>query len=194
MSELEVDTRTPRWAGAVAGLVPGGDRVRVVAVEGRSGSGKSTVAAHLREELETQGEAVHVLTMEDLYVGWHGLAEGADLLRTRVLEPLARVEAPVWHRWDWESGGFSEDVSSLPEAVAGDGVLIVEGTGSGVRPGYTDLLVWVHAPAPVRARRLDRREDAQLYAPFRAAWAEQEAHHLALHRPEEHARVRVDNG
>ncbi|MBE3002135.1 phosphoribulokinase [Nocardiopsis sp. HNM0947] len=194
MSELEVATGTPGWAGAVTALVPGQGRARVVAVEGRSGAGKSTVAAHLAEVLRSRGEAVHVLTMEDLYAGWEGLAEGAELLRGRVLEPLARGEAPVWHRWDWEHGTFSTAPSSLPSEVARDGVLIVEGTGSGVRPGPVDLLVWVHAPDTVRARRLDRREDAHLYSPFRAAWAEQEARHLALHRPEEHARVRVDNG
>ncbi|WP_026118822.1 uridine kinase family protein [Nocardiopsis salina] len=194
MSELEVATGTPGWAGAVAKQVPGGAGVRVVAVEGRSGSGKSTVAAHLRQALEAEDEAVHVLTMEDLYPGWDGLAEGADLLRTCVLEPLARGESPVWRRWDWERGAFSEAPSSLPEAMACYGVLIVEGTGAGARPGPVDLIVWVHAPDAVRARRLDRREDAPLYAPFRTAWAEQEERHLTRHRPEERARIRVDNG
>ncbi|GHD16268.1 adenylate kinase [Nocardiopsis kunsanensis] len=173
--------------------LPGGTGVRVVAVEGRSGAGKSTVAAHLRGALAARGEAVHVLTMEDLYAGWEGLAEGARVLRTRVLAPLARGEEPVWHRWDWEHGRRSAEPSCLPEPVARGGVLVVEGTGSGVSPALLDLLVWVHAPEGERSRRLDAREDAQLYAPHRAAWATQEARHLDRYRPEAHARVRVDN-
>ena len=193
MSEVRTGTGVPGWAESVVTALPGGGRVRVVAVEGRSGAGKSTVAARLREALTARGEAVHVLTMEDLYAGWDGLAEGARLLRTRVLAPLARGEEPVWHRWDWERGERDPEPSRLSEAVSRGGVLIVEGTGSGVSPDLVDLLVWVHAPENVRTRRLDSREDAQLYAPHRADWAVQEAHHLDRHRPEAHARVRVGN-
>lgn len=183
----------PGWTDRLSRALPAGGRVRVVAIEGRSGAGKSTVAARLREALAGRGEAVHVLTMEDLYAGWEGLAEGARLLRTRVLAPLARGEEPVWHRWDWERGERDPEPSHLSETVSRSGVLIVEGTGSGASPDLVDLLVWVHAPEAVRTRRLDSREDAQLYAPHRAAWTAQEAHHLDRHRPEAHARVRIDN-
>ncbi|WP_017610387.1 uridine kinase family protein [Nocardiopsis xinjiangensis] len=193
MSEVRTGTGVPGWAETVVTALPGGGGARVVAVEGRSGAGKSTVAAHLGEALAARGEAVHVLTMEDLYAGWDGLAEGSRLLRTRVLAPLARGEAPVWHRWDWERGQRSADPSHLPEAVSRCGVLVVEGTGSGGAPALVDLLVWVHAPEAERARRLDERGDAQLYAPHRAAWAAQEDHHLDLHRPEARARAWVDN-
>lgn len=190
---MRTSTRAPGWAEGVITALPVGAGVRVVAVEGRSGAGKSTVAAHLREVLAARGEAVHVLTMEDLYAGWDGLAEGARLLRTRVLDPLARGEAPVWHRWDWERGERAAEPSRLPEAVSRGGVLVVEGTGSGACPDLVDLLVWVHAPETVRTRRLDSREDAQSYTPHRAAWATQEAHHLDRYRAKAHARVRVDN-
>lgn len=193
MSGVRTGTGVPGWTENVVAALPGGTGVRVVAIEGRSGAGKSTVAAHLREALSARGEAVYVLTMEDLYAGWDGLAEGARLLRTRVLAPLARGEEPVWHRWDWQHGRRSDEPSRLPDEVSLGGILVVEGTGSGASPALLDLLVWVHAPEPERIRRLDEREDAQLYIPHCAAWAAQEAHHLDRHRPQTHARVQVDN-
>src|SRR5699024_11004483 len=76
-------------------------RVRVVALEGRSGSGKSTVALQARQVLATRDTSVHLLSMEDLYPGWEGLTASADLLHDWVLAPLARGERPAWRRYDW---------------------------------------------------------------------------------------------
>jgi adenylylsulfate kinase-like enzyme len=56
----------------------------VIAVDGRSGSGKTSLAARLRSALHAP-----VVTLEDLYGGWDGLERGIDLLVSEVLEPLA---------------------------------------------------------------------------------------------------------
>ncbi|MEU0491990.1 AAA family ATPase [Nocardiopsis sp. NPDC006139] len=180
----------------MAAAVPGDrGRVRVVTVEGRSGSGKSTVAERLRAALAARDTAVAVLPMDDLYPGWHGLARAPELLVEWVLEPLARGGAARWRRYDWARGRFSREEYSLPGPVAAGGVLVVEGCGSGariVRP-RVDLSVWVDAPDAVRARRLDARGDAGLYAPFRRVWADQEAVFYAAERPREHADAVVGN-
>ncbi|KOX10308.1 phosphoribulokinase [Nocardiopsis sp. NRRL B-16309] len=169
--------------------------VRVVAVEGRSGSGKSTVAGHLRAALAACGEPVHVLTMEDLYPGWDGLARAPHLLRDWVLAPLRRREPAAWHRYDWADGRFAPEWSRLPAEVAAGGTLVVEGCGSGATRvrDLTDALVWVAAPGAERARRLDARGDAAVYAPHRDRWARQEEAFYARHRPRAHARLVVDN-
>ncbi|WP_304455518.1 uridine kinase [Nocardiopsis sp. YSL2] len=170
-------------------------RVRVVAVEGRSGSGKSTVAERLRAVLAARGEPVHVLTMEDLYPGWDGLARAPGLLRSWVLAPLRRGESVAWHRYDWDRGAFAPERTRLPEEVATGGTLVVEGCGSGAADvrGLVDALVWVAAPGAERARRLDARWDAAVYAPHRDRWARQEEAFYAEHRPDAHAGLVVDN-
>ncbi|WP_436892157.1 uridine kinase family protein [Nocardiopsis dassonvillei] len=191
---MRLATDQDEWDIRLAAAVPGG-RVRVVAVEGRSGSGKSTVAERLRAALARRGTAAAVLPMEDLYPGWHGLARAPELLVEWVLEPLRAGGTARWRRYDWERGVFSGEEAALPGPVAAGGVLVVEGCGSGariVRP-HLDLSVWVDAPDAVRARRLDSRADAGLYAPYRRVWADQEAEFYAAERPREHADVLVDN-
>ncbi|GHC84707.1 adenylate kinase [Nocardiopsis terrae] len=194
--------RTDRrgWADRVSGAVLGapghGPLVRVVAVEGRSGSGKSTVAEEVRRALADRGEPVAVLTMEDLYPGWDGLAEAPVLLRDRVLLPLSRGREASWYRYDWERGGFGTERVGLPADLAeGGGTLIVEGCGSGAAPvrGLVDLLVWVEAPGRVRAERLDNRDDAEAYAPHRARWARQEDSLYARDHPRDRADLHLDN-
>ncbi len=196
MTVLHVATDRDEWDIRLAGAVPRGPRVRVVAVEGRSGSGKSTVAERLRAALVARGEAASVLPMEDLYPGWHGLERAPGLLVEWVLEPLRSGGRARWRRYDWERGGFGAREAEPPGPVASGGVLVVEGCGSGaraVRP-YLDLTVWVDAPRAVRERRLDSRADAAVYAPYRRVWAEQEARFYAAERPREHAGAVVGNG
>ncbi|WP_049566181.1 uridine kinase [Nocardiopsis sp. SBT366] len=195
-----VSTDRPGWAEHVAGAVLGaarrGPRVRVVAVEGRSGSGKSTVAARVCLSLADRGEEVALLTMEDLYPGWEGLAEAAALLGEWVLLPLAEGRVPAWHRYDWEHGAFGAEWVGLPsDLVERGGTLVVEGCGSGASPvrDLTDLLVWVEAGPRTRARRLDGREDAELYSPHRASWARQEDALYAVDPPRERADLLIDN-
>jgi hypothetical protein len=191
-----ISTAERGWADRAVSLLPDRSaRVRVVAVEGRSGSGKSTVAARLRASLAGRGEPVHVLTMEDLYPGWDGLARAPRLLREWVLAPLRRGEPAAWHRYDWERGGFAPEWTRLPEDVAAGGTLVVEGSGAGAADvrGLTDALVWVAAPGDERARRLDARSDAGVYGPHRERWTRQEEAFHAEHRPREHAGLVVDN-
>ncbi len=196
-----VSTDRPGWAEHVAGAVLDADRrgplVRVVAVEGRSGSGKSTVAARVCRALADRGEPVALLTMEDLYPGWEGLAEASALLRSWVLLPLAEGRAPAWHRYDWGRGAFGADRVTLPaDVVEHGGTLVVEGCGSGAAAvrDLPDLLLWVEADAATRARRLDAREDAEAYAPYRASWARQEDALYACDPPRERADLLVGNG
>ncbi|RKS07899.1 uridine kinase [Nocardiopsis sp. Huas11] len=191
-----ISTAERGWQSRAVSLLPDrGAGVRVVAVEGRSGSGKSTVADHLRADLAARGEPVHVLTMEDLYPGWDGLARAPHLLRDWVLAPLRRGEPAAWHRYDWERGGFAPEWTRLPEDVAAGGTLVVEGCGAGARQAraLTDALVWVAVPGAERSRRLDARGDAAVYGPHRDRWARQEEDFYAGHRPREHAGMVIDN-
>ena len=70
--------------------VPRAGRTRVLAIDGRSGAGKSSLAAAMSGEL-----GAPVVSLEDLYGGWDGLENGIDLLVSEVLEPLAAGRAAL---------------------------------------------------------------------------------------------------
>lgn len=162
---------------------PRAGTVRVAAIDGPAGSGKTTLAGRLAAVLDAP-----VIHMDDLYPGWDGLAAAPGKLREWVLEPLAAHRQARYRRYDWEAGAYAEWVD-VPSADT----LIVEGCGSGARAAapYLSLLVWVEAPYGVRmARGIGR--DGESFRPHWERWAVQERALFASERTAERADVRVD--
>lgn len=163
---------------ALRGAVARAGGTRVVGVDGRSGAGKSFLAAELRT-----GLGAPMVSLEDLYGGWDGLENGIDLLVREVLEPLAAGRAARVPRYDWIAGRWAEPVVLDPPEL-----LIVEGVGAGARRAavYESVLVWLEAPLSVRKKRaLDR--DGETFAPHWDRWAAQEDAMLARERTPERA-------
>jgi uridine kinase len=166
-------------AAAVRRAAPRNGRASVIAIDGRSGSGKTSLAAGLRGEL-----GAPVVSLEDLYGGWDGLERGVDLLVSAVLEPIATGRAARVPRYDWVARDWG-----TPWVLEPPEVLIVEGVGAGARraAAHASMLIWMAAPASVRKRRaLDR--DGETYAPYWDMWAAQEETMLAR----EHTPHRAD--
>jgi uridine kinase len=155
-------------------------RTRVVAVDGRSGAGKTVFASLLRAEL-----AAPVVAIEQLYGGWDGLENGIDRLVADVFRPLAAGRAAYVPRYDWVSREWDE-----PVPLAAPGFLIVEGVGAGARraAAYASVLVWLDAAAGLRKRRALAR-DGETFAPFWDMWAAQEEALLARERTPERADI-----
>ncbi|GII27531.1 nucleoside/nucleotide kinase family protein [Planotetraspora mira] len=158
---------------------------RVLAVEGRSGAGKSTFAAAVAAEL-----GAPVIRMDDLYDGWDGLLAGVDALLDWVLRPLAAGRPARWRRYDWERSEYAEWHEAPPAAA-----LIVEGVGSGARQAAPHLsgLVWLEAGAGVRRARALAR-DGDVYAPHWLRWARQEDRYYAAHDVRARADLTVTTG
>jgi len=180
-------------AGALVPLLLSAPRrlgpVRLVAVDGPAGSGKTTLAAGLARRCVDAGVRAHVVHLDDLYAGWTGL-EG-DLwprLAAQVLEPLRRGLPGRYQRYDWDAGRFAEWVDvPVPD------VLVLEGCGSGRRAGAPDLslLVWVEADDATRlARGLER--DGYAARPQWERWMRDEAAHYAREGTRGRADARVD--
>lgn len=168
---------------AVAALSP--EIVPVVLIDGRSGAGKSTVAARLRKRWTG---AVNVIGLDELYPGWDGLSEGAEIVRTRILEPIARGTDAFWNRWDWENGRPAEEVmtpASLPLIIEGAGVL------TAASAPLAHVRLWLESPEPARRDRALAR-DGDTYRPHWSRWAQQEEAHLRIHSPYAHATIRID--
>jgi uridine kinase len=148
----------------------------VIAIDGRSGAGKTSLTAGLRVEL-----GAPVVSLEDLYGGWDGLERGIDLLVCEVLEPLSAGRAARVPRYDWGAAAWA-----TPWVLEPPEILIIEGVGAGARraAAHESVLVWITAAEAVRKKRaLDR--DGTTFAPYWDIWAAQEDAMLAReHTPD----------
>ena len=176
-----------RAVDSVAALVPSAQprcgATVVVAVDGRSGTGKTTYADALGSRL-----GAPVLHLDDIYPGWDGLAAAVDTVATDVLEPLATGQPAAYRRWDW-----AQNRPAALQRVAPTPVLVVEGVGAGALPAgaYAAVLVWLHADDAVRkARALGR--DGEVFARAWDRWAVQEEALLARDRTSGRADVVLD--
>ncbi|MDP9418495.1 MAG: hypothetical protein M3P48_11870 [Actinomycetota bacterium] len=172
--------RVRRIADVLATLPrePPDTAIPVLAVDGRSGGGKTTVAQRLAAHVP--GAAV--VHTDD--VAWHHSFFGwTDLLRAGVLEPARRGAVPVAFRPPaWEARGRQGAVC-VPAACR---LLIVEGVGAGRRElsDRTDALIWVQSDATEARRRAIARDGGDAAAAtFWDEWEAEEVPFLAHQRP-----------
>lgn len=141
--------------------------MHIIAVDGRSGSGKTRYAEALVAAAQSPAAVLH---MDDLYAGWHGLLSSPGDLTRLVLAPLAAGERATYRRFDWQSGRFAE-----AHQVAPVGLLVVEGVGSSAAPAtrFYDERIWLTASELVRRTRALAR-DGETFAPHWDSWRTQE--------------------
>ena len=168
-------------AARVLALPPSCGPVRVVAVDGPAGSGKTTYANALGAELDAQ-----VVHSDDFPVEWSdGPGAWFAALERQVLLPLGEGRVS---RYDWVRGRYTSWVR-VPVAP----VLVIEGVGT-ARRSAADLLaytVWVEAPEETRLRRVLRRDGADL-EPRWLEWFAAEAHWFAADGTRARADLVVD--
>ena len=132
--------------------------VRVVAVDGPGGAGKSLFAARLARAL---GDAAVIHT--DDFASWENPHNWWPRLEEQVLGPLERGEAVRYQRYDWNR----HELGEWHDVPVSD-VVIVEGVSSS-RSDVKDRLtmaIWIESPREVRlARGLERDGEA-----MRLAW------------------------
>ena len=123
-----------------------GDRTVVLAVDGRSSSGKTTLAARLQAALA--GSAV--VHTDDL-AWWHSRFGWADLLVDGILMPVHRGEPVAFQPPRWAEHGRRGSI----DVPASCPLLIVEGVGAGRREAahLVDALIWVQSDQREAARR-----------------------------------------
>ena len=158
---------------------------RLIAVDGRSGSGKSWLAGRLAAPL-----GAPVIHMDDLYPGWDGPGRAAGVLADWVIKPLANGEPARWRRFDWDSMSYAEWHTTGPA-----GVVVLEGCGSvrsTLAPAYAARL-WVEAPTAARLQRLRARPDWPAYEPHARRWAALEDQLYRTERTKQHCEIIVEN-
>ncbi|MFT4213291.1 MAG: hypothetical protein QM622_00735 [Microbacterium sp.] len=184
-----VDAALAGAADAVRSAVPvrSAGRAPIILIDGRSGAGKSTLAALVRDRL---AGGVRVVSLDDLYPGWDGLARGAAAALEQILVPHSRGQTGRWLRWDWAT---DRPDTQAPDAVTAETTLIVEGAGvlTQASAQLADVTVWLESPARVRRARAMAR-DGETYRPHWDRWAAQEDRHLAENDPRSLADIVVD--
>ncbi|WP_405800806.1 hypothetical protein [Streptomyces sp. NBC_01506] len=151
-------------------LPPSCGPVRLVAVDGHAGSGKSTFAARLAAALG----GAPVLHLDDLATH-DALFDWTRRLADDVLGPLAHGATARYAPYDWTLRSFRAPLP-LPPAP----VVLIEGVGAGraaVRPWLARLL-WMDRGAEESWRRGRERDGAGLSA-FWDTWTRAETRHFA---------------
>ncbi len=168
-------------AARVAGEGPG---PRIVAIDGRSAGGKTTLATRLHEHLSASA----LLHTDD--IAWHHSFFGwADLLLTHVLEPARAGEAVCYRPDAWQARG-REGAIVVPE---GTEVVLLEGVGAARREltPFIDAVIWVQSDLIAsRARGLER-DGGDAAVAFWDEWMAAERPFQAEERPWERANIVV---
>lgn len=166
------------------GSTPG--RPAVVAIDGRSAGGKSTLAKSLAAA--TRAPVVHTddIAWNHSFFGW------SELLAEGVLEPARAGRAVAYRPPAWCEHG-REGAVTVP---AGACLVIVEGVGAGRRElaGLLDAVLWVQSDSDTAQQRGIRRDSAPGMGRDRVEatrfwheWMAQELPFLAGQRPWERA-------
>ena len=160
---------------------------RLVCIDGRAGSGKSTLGRAVHAVASTFGSS-YLIHLDDLLDGWSGLARVSRTLDRDVLTPLRDGRPGRYRRYDWVLERFAE--AHLVEPVE---ILVVEGVGSGAASysSSTTTLVWVDAPGELRLARGMAR-DGEAMRPRWLQWMADEDALFQRERTRERADVIVD--
>ncbi len=158
------------------------NHAHIIAIDGRSGAGKTTLARAL-----TQISGAQLVQLDDLYPGWTGLEAGVSSLLRNILLPFSRGRSGLLPTWDWQ-----QQRPGPVRTVPFHPTLIVEGCGAGARrcEPYLAELIWLSAPTQVRRKRALAR-DGQAYAPHWQTWANAEQEHFTREQTATRARLSI---
>ena len=171
--------------------------VAVVAIDGRSGTGKSTLAAAVAERF-----GATVVPSDDFFAAsitdreWDSkspeqrAADAIDWKRLRrdALVPLRAGKSACWVAFDFVTGKRADGSWPLegePTERSPAPIVIIDGAYSS-RPELADLLdltVLIQAPAVVRQSRIAAREDPSFLIAWHERWDAAEDHYFRNVRP-----------
>jgi uridine kinase len=173
--------------------------ILVVALDGPSGVGKTTIARHIAERIDV----VHVLC-DDFFVGgrnqfWAGQSPQYQIdnvidwrrIRREVIEPLKAGKQVGWHPFNWDTfeGLSPRVITAEPRRV-----LILDGaffTRQELQD-IVDLTVLVQTRKDVRVGRIIQREGAEYSEMWHATWQKAMDYYFEKMRPPESFDLIVD--
>jgi uridine kinase len=164
---------------------PAAHRVRLIAVDGGAGAGKTTFSAQLAGAL---GAAI--IQMDD-FISWDGLEHFWPRLEAEVLEPLFRGEDLHYRIRDWVGDVRGRGLLAEQKHQPFSPIVVLEGVSSSRRALSSRLgyAVWIDTPPAVRMQRgLERDADVPGNREMWEAWLPMETAFLEA----DGARARAD--
>lgn len=159
----------------------------ILAVDGRGGSGKSTIA-DLLQRVVPNAMVVHT---DD--IAWHhSFFDWSNLLIDGILKPLHRGEAVSYKPPGWLSKGRAGTI----EVAAGLDLVIIEGVGASRTEAmpWIDRSVWIQSDLNEAERRgIARDGGSKEVRKFWREWQAEEFDLLQRQRPWERARVIINS-
>ena len=147
----------------------------LIAIDGRAGAGKTTLAASFYEELSVD-KTVAVIHMDDLYDGWeNALSERlTQTLESIVKSHQSKVAFEI-DIFNWQSMSFDSKRVINPVDI-----LILEGVGAGqkVVRDAAATLYWLDIDAEVGIQRVLNRDGNQIASQMKQWQIAQEIHFL----------------
>lgn len=176
--------RATRAEAVAAARRVAGTGGRLIGVDGRAGSGKTTLAGDIAAAIP-DAVVVHV----DDFAG--PLVPEWDWRRfhEQVLAPLLAGRPGRYQRWEW-----NRDEPAEWHDVPAGAVLVVEGvscTRAELGAAW-DLQIWVDAPRAVRLARAVERDGEQMLGHWLEVWMPSEEAYIAREHPEERVDLIVD--
>lgn len=189
VTSTRVSKRVPRLiryrdlADMIRRSPPRCGRVRLVAIDGSGGAGKSVFARRLARSLG----GVPVVHTDD-FASWENPHNWWNRFDEAVLGPLERDDPVRYQAYDWASRQFGDW-----QEISKSDVVIVEGVSSSRRVTVDRLTmgIWIDTPRDERMARGIAR-DGETMRPDWEHWMAEEDAHFARDRTRDRADLIVD--
>lgn len=160
-----------------------GANPQIILIDGPAGSGKTTLALKLVEQLR-ESSTCELIHLDYVYNGWDdALSEYltntlGDLLKAFLAG--ANFQLPIY---DWRAGEFNSFRTIYPAEN-----LIIEGVGAGQSAirSFASQFYWVEAPDEIGLQRVLERDGMDIADQMRR-WKLREAEHFAAERTRDFA-------
>ncbi len=152
--------------------------VRVVAIDGHGGAGKSTLAKRIAAALD----GAPIVPTDD-FASWDVPLDWWPRMLEQVLHPLANGNLARYQRFDWATGGLAEWIT-----VPASSHVVVEGVSSNrlAFAPYLSFAIWVATPRDVRLAHGIARDGEEMRHRWEQ-WMAEEDRYVTDERPDDRA-------